>query len=160
MPSEVMSASARTRRYRSPPAGPSPRPSSEAVTKTMKSNRGRGTGPELKLATLLRKNLSESTLPGRPEFVYSRERLAVFVHGCFWHRCPKENLQLPKTHRDFWRRKFARNVERDRLNRKELEAMGWKVIEIWEHEVKADPRGCAERIRAEVRARGRARLLD
>lgn len=126
----------------------------------MKSNKGSGTRPELILARLLRKRLTRSKLPGRPDFAYPREKVAVFVHGCWWHRCPRENFPLPKTHTAFWKRKFARNVERDRLNREELESMGWKVIEIWEHEVKANPRGCAERIRAEVRTHGRVRPLD
>jgi DNA mismatch endonuclease, patch repair protein len=126
----------------------------------MKSNKRSGTRPEVVLSRLLRKKLTVSALPGRPEFVYSRPRVAVFVHGCFWHRCPVDDLPLPKTHTAFWRRKFARNVERDRLNREELESMGWKVIEIWEHEVKANPRSCTEQILAEVRARGRTPALD
>ena len=140
--------------YSSPPSGPTPKPSSEAVTRTMKSNKGRGTRPELTLSGLLRRKLADSRLPGRPDFVYPKARVAVFVQGCFWHRCPVENLPLPKRHRAFWRRKFARNMERDRLNREELESKRWKVIEIWEHEVKADPRGCAERILTEVRKQG------
>ena len=117
----------------------------------MKSNKGRGTSPELVLSRLLRRDLADTQLPGRPDFVYPRAKLAVFVHGCFWHRCPADNPPLPKTHRAFWRRKFARNVERDRLNREELESLGWKVIEIWEHEVKSNPRDCAKRIQEEVR---------
>jgi DNA mismatch endonuclease, patch repair protein len=126
----------------------------------MKSNRGFGTKPEMVLAKLLRRKLVRSRLPGSPDFVYPRPRLAVFVHGCFWHRCPQEDYSLPKSHTAFWRRKFTRNVERDRLNREELESMGWKVIEIWEHEVKVNPAGCAERILAEVQARGKVQSLD
>ena len=155
----TMSRSTR-RRYVSSSVGASPKPSSAGVSQSMKANRGSGTKPELVLARLLRRKIVRSQLPGSPDFVYPRAKTVVFIHGCWWHRCPRENFPLPKTHTAFWGRKFARNVERDRLNREELESMGWKVIEIWEHEVKADPRGCAERIRAEVRARGRDRPLD
>jgi DNA mismatch endonuclease, patch repair protein len=126
----------------------------------MKSNRGSGTRPELVLSKLLRRKLTRNNLPGRPDFVYRQQMVAVFVQGCFWHRCPVDSRSLPKTHTAFWRRKFARNVERDRLNREELESMGWKVIEIWEHEVKANPRSCTERILAEVRTRGSVPALD
>lgn len=126
----------------------------------MKSNVGSGTKLELTLARFLGKRLARSGLLGSPDFVYDRARLAVFVHGCWWHRCPTENFPLPKTHTAFWKRKFARNVERDRLNRAELQSMGWKVIEIWEHEVEANPRACAKRVLAEVRKRRRARGLD
>ena len=72
--------------------------------------------------------------------------MAVFVHGCFWHRCPIHGVRLPKTHSAFWKRKFLRNVERDKLNRRELELIGWKVIEVWEHEVRQNPRAVARKI--------------
>ena len=111
------------------------------------SNKGSGTKPELVLSHFLRKRIISNDLPGDPDFIYRRSKLAVFVHGCFWHRCPIDHLPLPKTHRAFWRRKFERNVERDRLNREELEAMGWRVMEIWEHEVKEDPKSVAANIR-------------
>jgi len=106
--------------------------------------------PELTLARLLRRRLVSNGLPGRPDIVYARSKVAVFVHGCFWHRCPVCDLGLPKTNKEFWKRKFARNVERDKLNRIELESMGWKVLEVWEHEVKQNPRLVAERIRREA----------
>jgi DNA mismatch endonuclease, patch repair protein len=148
------------RRYRSSPVGLSPPSTSKAVSASMKSNKASGTKPELVLAQLLRKRIMSNNLPGRPDFVYQKAKVVVFVHGCWWHRCPRENFALPRSHTAFWRRKFARNVERDRLNREESESMGWKVIEIWEHEVKANPRSCTERILAEVRARGRIPALD
>ena len=125
----------------------------------MKANKGSRTGPELILSRILRKKVLANNLPGRPDFVYPKVRLAIFVHGCFWHRCPVDQPRLPKTNRGFWRRKFRRNIERDRLNREELESMGWKVMEIWEHEIKADSRGCAKRVLAEVKAL-EARPLD
>lgn len=118
----------------------------------MKSNRGTGTKPELVLSKLLRKKLLRNTLPGKPDFVYKPERLAVFVNGCFWHRCPVCLLPYPKTNADFWLRKFERNVERDRLNREELEKIGWEVVEVWEHEVRRDPRAVVSEIRHRLSA--------
>ena len=100
------------------------------------------------LAKLLHKRLGANHLPGNPDFVFKRSKVAVFVQGCFWHRCPVHGIRLPKTHPAFWRRKFERNVERDKLNRTELESMGWKVIEVWEHEVVVNPYAVAKRIRS------------
>jgi DNA mismatch endonuclease (patch repair protein) len=114
----------------------------------MRSNRASGTKPEVVLAKLLRRKLVRSVLPGRPDLVYPRQKVAVFVNGCFWHRCPVCDLGLPKTNTVFWKRKFARNVERDRLNKNELEDMGWGVLVIWEHELREDPRRCARRVKA------------
>lgn len=142
-----------TRHYTTETAGQPPEPSSSAVSRSMRSNKGLGTGPELALARMLRRRIRRSKLPGSPDFVYRKARVAIFVHGCWWHRCPREDFPLPRTHTTFWKRKFARNVERDRLNREELESMGWKVMEIWEHEVKENPRACAERVLEEVRMR-------
>jgi len=102
----------------------------------MKSNKPLGTKPELILSRLLGKKIRKNNLPGSPDFVYPRKKIAVFLHGCFWHRCPQCNFDLPKSNRNFWARKFRRNIERDKLVKKELEAMGWRVIEIWEHELR------------------------
>jgi DNA mismatch endonuclease (patch repair protein) len=113
----------------------------------MQANKGSGTKPELILAKVLRKRIIDSKLPGSPDFTYPKSKVAVFVNGCFWHRCPIHGRSLPKTNIEFWRRKFERNMERDRLNRAELESMGWKVIEVWEHDVKENPRDVARRIR-------------
>jgi len=113
----------------------------------MQSNKSSGTKPELTMARALRKRVIESKLPGRPDFVYPKARVAVFVHGCWWHRCPICDLAQPRTHAEYWKRKLARNVERDKLNKLELESMGWKVVEIWEHEVKKNAASAARGIR-------------
>ena len=73
---------------------------------------------------------------GKPDFVFPRLRLAVFVDGCFWHRCPRHATQ-PKNNRAFWRRKFERNQARDRLVSRTLRRAGWRVLRIWEHELAA-----------------------
>ena len=134
------------RLYRSKPVGPAPGPASGAVSRSMKSNKSSGTVPELVLARLLRRRIVINALPGKPDFVYSGARLAVFVHGCFWHRCPTCNLPLPRTHSEYWRRKFERNIERDELNKEELHRMGWRVVEVWEHELRKNPHSAVRRI--------------
>jgi DNA mismatch endonuclease (patch repair protein) len=98
------------------------------------------------LSRLLRKEIGANTLPGRPDFIFPRKKIAVFLHGCFWHRCPQCALDLPKRNRDFWANKFERNKRRDRRVKRELESTGWRVIEIWEHELKEDPLGARKEI--------------
>jgi DNA mismatch endonuclease (patch repair protein) len=104
--------------------------------------RGRDTKPELVVRRLLhasgsRFRLHRRDLPGTPDVVLPRYRLAIFVHGCFWHRhhgCSKTTT--PKTRAAFWNDKFDRNVARDQLNLRRLEASGWRHAIIWECETK------------------------
>ena len=70
----------------------------------------------------------------RPDFVFPKFRVAVFVDGCFWHGCPKHEPK-PKNNAAFWRKKFARNIARDRLVTRTLRREGWRVLRIWEHEL-------------------------
>jgi DNA mismatch endonuclease (patch repair protein) len=74
-------------------------------------------------------------LPGSPDVVVPRIRLAVFADGCFFHMCPIHG-RLPKSRVDFWRRKLEGNVRRDRSTRRALRALGWTVWSIWEHDLK------------------------
>ena len=102
--------------------------------------RGSGNkGTELRLIQIFRaKRITGwrrgSTLPGKPDFVFPRLRLAVFVNGCFWHGCPRHATQ-PKNNAAFWRAKLARNRARDREVGRLLRARGWRVARIWEHEL-------------------------
>lgn len=139
----------KTRHYQTDPVGPSPPPVSRAVSTSMKSNKASGTRPEERLSKALRKRIVKSSLPGSPDFVYQRERVAVFVHGCFWHKCPIHG-KIPKTHSAYWRRKFERNAERDEIVRRELESMGWRVAEYWEHEVLLNSKAVAANIKSLV----------
>ena len=83
-------------------------------------------------------------LPGKPDFVFRKQRLAVFVDGCFWHNCPKHG-HIPHSNREYWRKKLKRNQERDRDTNRELRKRGWRVLRIWEHSVKDSPAACAAR---------------
>jgi DNA mismatch endonuclease (patch repair protein) len=76
-----------------------------------------------------------SKLPGKPDFVFPRMKIAVFVDGCFWHGCPK-HATWPKTRAAFWLAKITGNKARDRRVNRALRAKGWKVIRIWEHELR------------------------
>lgn len=76
----------------------------------------------------------------KPDFVFSRLRVAVFVDGCFWHGCPRHGTQ-PKTNVRFWRDKIARNRTRDRQVNRLLRKLGWRVVRVWEHELKRKDEG-------------------
>jgi len=81
-----------------------------------------------------RKNVKK--LPGCPDIVLPKYKTVIFVNGCFWHKhdCPR--FVWPSSNQDYWRPKILRNIERDNQSRKELETLGWKVITVWECELK------------------------
>ncbi len=118
----------------------------------MQGNRAKDTGPELLLRVALRKlgvvgyRTAVPRVPGRPDIAFTRWNLAIFVHGCFWHRCPYCKPALPKSHRVFWKRKFEANAERDARKRRQLESLGWTVMEIWECQIERDADACARRV--------------
>jgi DNA mismatch endonuclease (patch repair protein) len=112
----------------------------------------RSTGPELAIRRELHRRglrfrVDHSALPGRPDIVFTRARLAVFVDGCFWHRCP-EHGTLPRNNSQWWLAKLDRNVARDRSKDATLAELGWRVIHVWEHE---PPTAAADRVEAEWR---------
>jgi DNA mismatch endonuclease (patch repair protein) len=136
----------------------SPPASSRSARRTMQANRRTNTTPERLLRSELhrrgmrfRKDLRLALDGGfvRPDIVFTRHRVAVFVDGCFWHCCP-EHLAPPKSNVDYWEAKLAGNVARDRRNDSRLRAAGWRVIRIWEHE---SPDGAADRVVAALRSR-------
>jgi len=123
------------------------------VSKSMKSNRSKGTKPEKMLQRILLDSglkgyrLNWKNAPGRPDVSYPGRKVAIFVNGCFWHRCPKCDLPLPKSNRDFWINKFSRNIMRDRLKIKRLRSLGWKTLIIWECELKKEPKKVSEKLK-------------
>lgn len=105
--------------------------------------RGRDTGPELLLRRFLwsagiRYRLATTVGSARPDIVFRRKRVAVFVDGCQWHGCP-EHYVRPRSNTAFWLAKLATNVSRDRRQTIELERSGWRVVRIWEHDVFGRP---------------------
>lgn len=111
-------------------------------SENMRAIKSKNTSPEKRVRSAahhlgLRFRLHRSDLPGSPDLLFPGRKTALFVHGCFWHRhenCPVATT--PKTNTDYWSRKFRRNMERDRENRKKLEEGGWRVLVIWECETK------------------------
>ena len=122
----------------------SPRPLKESTSKVMSANKAKNTKPELLLSKALWKGgykgyrLNWKKVPGRPDIAFPGKKLAIFVNGCYWHRCPKCDLPLPKTNTRFWKEKFDKNVKRDKKKNDELLSLGWKVIVIWECEIHSD----------------------
>ena len=104
---------------------------------------------EIKLIQILRNNKitgwrRNQPIFGKPDFVFPKQKVALFVDGCFWHVCPY-HCNFPKNNEEFWRKKLHNNIDRDLLVNQTLVTKGWKVIRFWEHELK-DPDKVANRI--------------
>lgn len=121
---------------------PSPTATSQSVSKAMKGNKPKDTNPELVARKFLRDagfrgyRLNYKGISGRPDICFVGKKIAIFVHGCFWHRCTKCAKPLPKTNIEFWKRKFELNVLRDQKKIESLENMGWNVFVVWECQLK------------------------
>lgn len=112
--------------------------------------RGKDTSPELKIRKKLysqglRGYRVHYQLPGRPDITFTRYRIAVFIDGCYWHKCP-ECFTEPQTRREFWMNKINRNVERDKEINLLLESDGWHVLRFWEHQVRKDAQSVVDMI--------------
>ena len=109
--------------------------------KTMQAVKGKGTKLEKRLWAMLagmglkgwKKNAD--TITGKPDVVFTSQRVAVFADGCFWHSCPHCCRKLPKTNHEYWERKIKRNVELAQLHDEQLQRDGWTIVRIWEHEM-------------------------
>jgi DNA mismatch endonuclease, patch repair protein len=104
--------------------------------------KGKDTKPEIVVRSILHKNgfrfrLNRKDLPGKPDIVLPKYKSVILVHGCFWHRHPRCKFAYnPKSRVKFWQNKFSKNVERDKFVKKELRKEGWKVIVVWECEIR------------------------
>ena len=119
-------------------------PTDPQRSRTMAAVRSRDTAPERKVQQWLkaagfRVQHDVKRLPGRPDFVVPAARVAIFVHGCWWHGhdCPR-GARIPKSNRTYWLRKIHRNAARDRRVTRELRAMGYSVWTLWECRLKRD----------------------
>ena len=120
--------------------------------------RGKDTTPELRLRKLLfsrglRGYRTKSKLFGKPDIAFTRFKVAVFIDGCFWHRCPVCFVR-PETNPEFWKNKIEGNVKRDKIVKERLEEEGYKVIRLWEHEVRKDAEKCYLKISGELAKKG------
>ena len=117
---------------------------SEQRSRNMSAIKSKNTKPEITVRKLLhsmgyRFRLHRKDLPGSPDIVLPKYKTVIFVHGCFWHR--HENCKYastPKTRKEFWEKKFRENINRDNLNQANLSLKGWKIIIIWECQLKGD----------------------
>lgn len=114
----------------------------EQRRKIMRSVKSKNTTPEMQVRRLLhslgyRYRLHKDNLPGRPDIVFTKKKKAIFVNGCFWHGhdC-KRGKRIPKSNREYWIKKINRNRERDIYNVEMLLSKGWKVLILWECELK------------------------
>ncbi len=94
---------------------------------------------ELKIAAILRREglkgwRRNSQIRGKPDFVYPKHKIAIFIDGCFWHGCPR-CCRIPNTRKEYWIAKIERNMHRDKIVNRDLRKSGWKVMRIWEHEI-------------------------
>jgi DNA mismatch endonuclease (patch repair protein) len=117
-------------------------------------------GTELRLISIMRAYgikgwRRRHSLIGKPDFVFPRERLAVFVDGCFWHGC-RWHCRMPKSRESFWASKIARNKKRDQDVRRLLHKRGWRVLRFWEHTLQ-DPSRVAIKIEDVLASAGRQR---
>lgn len=111
-------------------------------SRTMRAVKSCDTTPEMFVRRLVyamgyRYRLHRKDLPGKPDLTFRSRRKVIFVHGCFWHghEC-KRGARVPKTHREYWETKIARNKERDSQHNEELQREGWGVLVVWECQIK------------------------
>lgn len=117
---------------------------SEATRKSMRANKGKDTKPEMIVRRLVhsmgyRYRLHRKDLPGKPDLVFGQRKRAIFVHGCFWHQHSAldcKGARIPGSRVDYWKPKLEGNMARDKRNAEALSALGWKILTIWECELK------------------------
>ena len=115
---------------------------SEQRSRNMSAIKSKNTKPEIIVRKLLhskgyRFRLHKKDLPGSPDIVLPKYKTVIFVHGCFWHRHKNcMYASTPKTRQEFWNKKFNENINRDKINQENLSSKGWKIIIVWECEIK------------------------
>lgn len=118
----------------------------------MRSIRSNGTKPEtlMRLALVRYKlqgwQMNNSELPGKPDFIFSQQKLAIFVDGCFWHGC-KHCYRRPKSNKSYWDAKLLSNRKHDIKSKKKLLSRGWRILRLWEHEVREEMDECIQQIK-------------
>lgn len=133
----------------------SPKPSSPLSSKVMSSIKAKNTSPEIAFRKLLWNNNLRGyrlhwKVEGRPDISFPGRKLAIFVHGCYWHRCPNCNLSNPKSNSSFWQQKFDNNIARDGRKKAALEDSGWEVFVVWECQIKRGFESIIEELRRKV----------
>lgn len=133
--------------------GRAPTPENERTSRIMSSIKAKNTKPELALRKALWADgirgyrIHWKKVQGKPDIAFVKKKVAVFINGCYWHRCPFCDPSSPKTHTEFWENKFRANVERDAVKTQALINNGWKVITLWECQMKGNLSQCVTKIR-------------
>lgn len=121
-----------------------PKPLNQTAIKAMAANVAKNTKPEVFFRKTLRLNglggyrLNWKKAIGKPDIAYPGNKVAIFINGCFWHRCQLCNPKTPKNNYEYWQKKFQTNIERDLTNELKLISNGWKVFTVWECQLKQD----------------------
>ncbi len=128
----------------------------EVRSEIMRRVKGKDTKPELRVRSALhRRGLRyrlNYPLPGKPDIVFVKARVAVFIDSCFWHGCT-HHLRMPKSNQEYWNAKISRNVARDAEINAEYTRSDWQQLRLWEHDLKEDFDLCVDQIERTVRAR-------
>jgi DNA mismatch endonuclease, patch repair protein len=136
---------------------------SEATTRTMRANRSRNNRMEVRFrkalwaAGLRGYRLNVQALPGKPDVLFQRAQVAVFLNGCYWHRCPYCEPPRPKTNSRYWEAKFVYNRRRDEENTRALRARGFLVLVLWECRLEKSLSSAIARVARGVSSRGSMR---
>ncbi|MBR9677020.1 DNA mismatch endonuclease Vsr [Candidatus Woesearchaeota archaeon] len=127
---------------------------SDNLTKSQRSYcmsniRSKWTTQESKIHNYLKgnkiKHKMHPNITGSPDILLTKNKTVIFLHGCFWHRCPK-CFKEPKTRMEYWIPKIENNVKRDKRNERNLKKEGYKVLKLWEHEIKKNLKKCVKKI--------------
>ena len=135
----------------------SPVPKNPTVSKVMSRIKGKNTKPELILRKYLWSNgirgyrLNVKNLPGKPDMVFTKSKVAIFIHGCYWHGCEICGWKAPKHNTEYWVNKIGKNKARDNVNKEKLEELGFIVLTLWEHEIKGGMIDLLEKLRAHIK---------
>lgn len=122
----------------------------EQRSKTMSRIRSRWTKQEKKVHNALKgnkiKHKMHPEIEGSPDIILKDNKTAVFLHGCFWHKCPACYVE-PATNKEYWLPKIEKNLKRDNANKRKLRKQGYQVLTIWEHEIKKDLKKVVSKIK-------------
>ncbi len=135
--------------------------SPEKRSEIMKRVKSTNTSIEIKIRRELWRNglrgwrVHPKDVPGKPDIIFRKKKVAVFIDGCFWHGCPVCN-RSPKSGNVYWENKISRNMARDIKYNELLNGDGWSVIRLWEHEVTKDLTGCISKILAAIQSEKRS----
>ncbi len=139
--------------------GRAPIPKDPLTSAVMSRIRARNTGPERRMRSALYAaglrgyRLNYKKAPGRPDIAFVGRRVAVFVHGCFWHGCPYCSPKRPRSNRSFWTAKLDRNKERDGEKVRALKKLGWRVVTVWDCRLQRSPESQVTRVAQALQGR-------